>query len=50
MGIHDARKSLSKDFIRATPGLKVLGIGCGPAGILAYLPDVAHTDFEISGS
>jgi SAM-dependent methyltransferase len=50
MGAHSIRKILAKDFICSTPRCKILDIGCGPADILAYLPDVAYTGFDISSS
>lgn len=48
MGAHQARQGYVREFIRPFPGMKVLDIGCGPADILAYLPGVAYTGFDIS--
>lgn len=48
MGGHRARTRFCNDFIRPHAGMSVLDIGCGPAGILAYLPDVDYSGFDIS--
>jgi SAM-dependent methyltransferase len=48
MGAHQARKSFVANFIKPFPGMKVLDVGCGPADILAYLPDVEYWGFDIS--
>jgi cyclopropane fatty-acyl-phospholipid synthase-like methyltransferase len=39
---------LTKDFLKIEPGDRVLDIGCGPAGILANLPnDVDYHGYDI---
>ena len=48
MGGHQARKRFVEDFVRPYPGMTVLDIGCGPADILAYLPQVDYWGFDIS--
>ena len=49
MGAHQARLRYMAEFIRPFPGMQVLDIGCGPADILAYLPDdVAYWGYDIS--
>ena len=48
MGAHQGRKYLVSRFIDPYPVKTVLDIGCGPAGILAYLPDVDYYGFDIS--
>src|SRR5262245_7241447 len=48
MGGHQARMRFVEDFVRPYPGMKVLDIGCGPADILAYLPEVDYWGFDIS--
>jgi SAM-dependent methyltransferase len=48
MGAHKGRKSFVADFVKPFPGMKVLDIGCGPADILAYLPNVDYWGFDIS--
>jgi len=50
MGAHSIRKDLIKDFVCPVSGLKILDIGCGPADILAYLPNVTYMGFDISSS
>lgn len=49
MGADQARRDFTRDFIKPFPGMKILDIGCGPADILAYLPDhVEYWGFDIS--
>lgn len=48
MGAHAGRKSFVSKFIEPYPVNTVLDIGCGPAGILAYLPAVDYYGFDIS--
>lgn len=48
MGAHKGRQRFVSDFVRPFSGMKVLDIGCGPADILAYLPDVDYWGFDIS--
>lgn len=48
LGAHDVRSRFVNDFIRPRPGMRVLDIGCGPAEILAYLPEVDYQGFDIS--
>lgn len=48
MGAHDVRTVLVQEFIRPISGCAILDIGCGPADILAYLPDVDYWGFDIS--
>ena len=35
-------------LVRPEPGLRVLDIGCGPADLLAHLPDVDYVGFDSS--
>jgi SAM-dependent methyltransferase len=37
-----------QSFIRPSAGDRILDIGCGPAGILALLPDVQYTGIDLS--
>lgn len=48
MGAHSSRRSFVENYVKPFPGMKVLDIGCGPADILAYLPAVAYSGFDIS--
>ena len=48
MGADRLRHDLVMNYIRPFSGMKVLDIGCGPADILAYLPDVDYWGFDIS--
>jgi SAM-dependent methyltransferase len=40
------RRNFAQRFVRAQPGDRVLDIGCGPANLLAYLPDVEYIGWE----
>lgn len=48
MGAHDDRERYVHDFLKPAAGMRVLDIGCGPADILAHLPDVEYYGFDIS--
>jgi len=37
-----------RSFIRPSTGDRILDIGCGPAGILALLPEVQYTGIDLS--
>lgn len=43
------RRRVVSEFLRPRPGDRLLDIGCGPADILAHLPDdVAYVGFDLS--
>ena len=46
MGQDRGRKAFAENHIRARPGDRVLDIGCGPAQVLAFLPDVDYVGWE----
>ena len=48
MGANGARRRIVSENIRPNPGMKILDIGCGPAEILFYLPDVEYWGVDIS--
>lgn len=48
MGAHQFRQNIVTCSIKPFPGMKVLDIGCGPADILDYLPDVDYWGFDIN--
>ncbi len=48
MGAHGIRQNFVANWIRPFVGMKILDVGCGPADILAYLPDVDYWGFDIS--
>lgn len=48
MGAHRVRSMFIDEFVRPRARINVLDIGCGPADILAYLPDVDYQGFDIS--
>lgn len=50
VGGNAARKQFVKDHIRARPGDRVVDIGCGPAQMFSWLPDVGYVGFDISAS
>ncbi|KAA1251995.1 class I SAM-dependent methyltransferase [Mycobacterium simiae] len=46
MGADKLRRGFAQNFVRAQPGDRVLDIGCGPAHLLAHLPDVEYIGWE----
>src|SRR5689334_2036411 len=44
----DAWETYLSEYIKPTPGEKVLDIGCGPADILDYMPEVNYTGVDLS--
>jgi len=48
MGARAGWTSLAVNHIRARTGDRVLDLGCGPADVLEYLPDVDYYGFDIS--
>jgi len=48
MGAGFGYQRLARDHIRPELGMRVLDIGCGPAAILEYLPEVEYCGFDIS--
>lgn len=46
MGAERLRRDFAEQFVRAQPGDRVLDIGCGPAHLLAHLPDVEYMGWE----
>lgn len=48
MGAHKSRRSFVENWVKPFPGMKILDVGCGPADILAYLPDVEYWGYDIS--
>lgn len=48
MGAHGVRTTLVQEFVKPISGCAILDIGCGPADILAYLPEVDYHGFDIS--
>lgn len=50
MGAHSFRIRFVEEFVRPFPGCTILDIGCGPADILAYLPEVNYRGFDVSSA
>ncbi len=50
MGASKGRPIFAREYIAAKPGDRVLDIGCGPAGLLQYLPDVTYLGFDMSSA
>lgn len=48
MGAHSFRQRFVANYIKPFPGMKILDVGCGPADILAYLPEVDYWGYDIS--
>jgi SAM-dependent methyltransferase len=45
-GARSGRRMLVDRFIRPQPGDRVLDIGCGPAKVLALMPDVRYVGYD----
>lgn len=50
MGGNKPREAFVANFVRPEAGMKILDVGCGPAGILDFLPEVDYWGFDISDS
>src|SRR3546814_111974 len=50
MGAHAVRQKFVAEFVRPSEGMSVLDVGCGPADILAYLPELTYYGFDVSAS
>ena len=48
MGAHQSRRRFVKIFVKSFPGMRILDIGCGPAEILDYMPEVDYYGFDIN--
>lgn len=48
MGAGRSRRSFVLNYVRPFAGMTVLDVGCGPADILDYLPDVDYWGYDIS--
>lgn len=48
LGSDRARARLAREIFRAEPGVKVLDVGCGPASIFPYLPQVNYTGMDLN--
>jgi SAM-dependent methyltransferase len=47
VGGNALRRRIIRKHVRATPGDKVIDIGCGPAQVLQSIPDVEYLGFDI---
>jgi SAM-dependent methyltransferase len=48
IGGNALRRKVIQNHVRAKPGDKVIDIGCGPAQVLPWLPDVQYLGFDIN--
>ena len=48
LGSDRARARLAREIFCAEPGMKVLDVGCGPASIFPYLPQVNYTGMDLN--
>jgi SAM-dependent methyltransferase len=48
MGAHKSRQRFVANYVKPSPGMRILDVGCGPADILDYLPDVDYWGYDIS--
>ena len=50
IGGNALRQRFIRNHVRAKPGDKVIDIGCGPAQILPWLPEVYYLGFDINAA
>jgi len=50
VGARRCRSCLVQDYVHPAAGQRVLDIGCGPAAILAHLPEVEYCGYDISAA
>jgi cyclopropane fatty-acyl-phospholipid synthase-like methyltransferase len=50
IGGQKARKVHAEQYISAKPGDRVLDVGCGPADILNFLPDIHYVGIDMESS
>ena len=48
MGAHRSRQNFVANYVKPFTGMRILDVGCGPADILDYLPDVDYWGYDIS--
>lgn len=48
MGGHRSRQNFVSNYVKPFPGMRILDVGCGPADILGYLPDVDYWGYDVS--
>jgi SAM-dependent methyltransferase len=46
MGPRESRRAFVDTYIQPRPGDRVLDVGCGPAEILRYMPEVVYVGFD----
>lgn len=50
IGGNALRRKFIQNHVRAKPGDKIIDIGCGPAQVLPWLPDVEYLGFDVNPS
>lgn len=48
LGAHNCGKTFIESYVKPREGDRILDIGCGPADVLAYLPQVEYIGFDAS--
>ena len=49
LGARGSRDRWVRDFVRPTPGMRILDIGCGPAAVLDHLPtSVTYVGYDLN--
>lgn len=48
LGADRAITRYAEDFLQPTADMKVLDVGCGPANVLAYLPELDYTGIDLN--
>ena len=50
VGSPRVRRELVENYVKPSPGLRVLDVGCGPGDLIEYLPGVAYTGTDLSAA
>jgi SAM-dependent methyltransferase len=48
VGARSLRRTVAREYLRPTPGDRVLDLGCGPAYLLEFLPDTHYVGVDLS--
>jgi SAM-dependent methyltransferase len=48
LGSDRSRRRFANEILKATPDMKMLDVGCGPASILDYLPPLNYTGIDLN--